>query len=336
VLNNPNDTMFNQLLGINNGNVIVGYLGDGNLVHNNGYVLVPETHYSIDNFTNVTGCTAPPEMLFPALPCPTQTQAIGISSATGLAGQTPFPDIVGFYTDAAGATHGFVDSVGVQSTIDDPMGVKGVNGITAQVQNLLGVNNALRAVGFWTDAAGNEHGFVAEITTTTTPVSARYTEFPPAKVNNDLGLMGKNAAMATQTSGINNNNTVCGFYTDGNDINHGFEVVFNTRNHTFNRTLPLIPNANQIPNVKSLSPLGCNDRGGVVGFFTANDNTVHGFVFDGNDWHQYDAFESVQTPPAFNVMGTTINGINNAGAVVGFFADAMGNVNGFVDFAPVP
>jgi len=141
--------------------------------------------------------------------------------------------------------------------------------------------------------------------------------------------------MATQTSGINNNNTVCGFYTDGNDINHGFEVAFNTGNHTFNRTLPLIPNANQIPNVKSLSPLGCNDRGGVVGFFTANDNTVHGFVFDGADWHQYDAAGSVQTPPAFNVMGTTINGINNAGAVVGFFADAMGNVNGFVDFAPV-
>jgi len=336
MLNNPNDTMFNQLLGINNGNVIVGYLGDGNLVHNNGYVLVPATHYSIDNFTNVAGCTAMPEMLFPKPPCPTQTQAIGISSATALAGQTPFPDIVGFYTDAAGATHGFVDSVGVQSTIDDPMGVKGVNGITTQVQNLLGVNNALRAAGFWTDAAGNENGFVAEINTTTTPVAARYTEFPPAKVNNDLGLMGKNAAMATQNSGINNNNTVCGFYTDGNDINHGFEVVFNTKNHTFNRTLPLIPNANQIPNVKSLSPLGCNDRGGVVGFFTANDNTVHGFVFDGNDWHQYDAAGSVQTPALGNVMGTTINGINNAGAVVGFFADAMGNVNGFVDFAPVP
>jgi hypothetical protein len=29
VLNNPNDPMFNQLLGINNGNVIVGYFGDG-------------------------------------------------------------------------------------------------------------------------------------------------------------------------------------------------------------------------------------------------------------------------------------------------------------------
>jgi hypothetical protein len=342
VLNNPNDPMFNQLLGINNGNVIVGYLGDGNAIRNNGYVLVPGNHYSIDNFTNVAGCTAPPSMLFPPSPCPTQTQAIGINEASGLAGATPFADIVGFYTDAAGATHGFVDSIGVQSTIDDPMGVKGAG----TLQNLLGINNALRAVGFWTDAAGNENGFVAEINTTVTPVEARYIEFPPAKVTGDLGLTGTNAAMATQTSGINNHaglNLVCGFYTDSNvnnpnapggPFNHGFEVFFNTATHSFTGTLPLTANPAQIPNVQSLSPLGCNDNGAVVGFFTAKDNTVHGFVFDGTDWHQYDAAGSSQTP-AFKVMGTTINGINNAGTVVGFFSDGE-NVNGFVDFAPVP
>ena len=324
VLNNPNDPMFNQLLGINNGNVIVGYLGDGMAIANNGYVLVPANHYSINNFTAVAGCTttqAPqgPSTLFPKPPCPPQTQAIGINEASGLAGATPFADMVGFYTDIAGATHGFVDSVGVQSTIDDPAGLP--PNVTTPVQNLLGINNALRAAGFWTDNAGHEQGFVAEINTRTTPVAARFTEFTPAKVNADLGLMmSPNTAVATQTSDIANGtgtNLVCGFYTDGNDINHGFEVFFNTGNHTFNRTIPLNVNATQIPNVKSLSPLGCNDHGAVVGFFTANDNTVHGFVFDGTDWHQYDAAGSSQMP-AFNVMGTTINGINNAGAVVGF------------------
>jgi hypothetical protein len=343
VLNNQTDPMFNQLLGINGGNIIVGYFGDGMAVHNNGYVLVPANHYSIDNFTNVAGCTAMPSTPFPPLPCPTQTQAIGLNEASGLAGATPFPDIVGFYTDAAGATHGFVDSVGVQSTIDDPMGVKGVNGITTQAQNLLGINNALRAAGFWTDAANNENGFVAEINTTTTPVAARFTEFPPARVNGDLGLIGKNAAMATQTSDIANGagtNLVCGFYTDGNQppINHGFEVFFNTGNHTFNRTILLIPNSkaatNPLPAVKSLSPFGCNDHGAIVGSYVADDGTMHGFVFDGLDWHNYDAAGSSQTQ-AFGVAGTVINGINNAGAVVGFFSDGM-NVNGFVDFAPVP
>src|SRR5437762_13222692 len=101
VLNNPNDPMFNQLLGINNGNVIVGYFGDGMAIANNGYVLVPPNHYSADftllNFTLPNGGGTA-----------SQIQAIGINQNSALAGQTPFPDIVGFYTDkATGFTHGF-------------------------------------------------------------------------------------------------------------------------------------------------------------------------------------------------------------------------------------
>jgi hypothetical protein len=331
VLNNPTDPMFNQLLGINNGRVIVGYFGDGMAVKNNGYVLVPPNHYSVENFIAVAGCTNPP-----APPCPPQTQAIGINENSALVGATPFPDIVGFYTDIAGVTHGFLDSFdpaqmqGVQSTIDDPAGLP--PNVTTPVQNLLGINNDLRAAGFWTDNAGHEHGFVAEINTQTTPPSSRFIELTPAKVSADLGV----AAVATQTSGINNhpnNNLVCGFWTDANDNNHGFEVFFNPATHAFNTVLPLTANPAQIPNVKSLSPLGCNDNGAVVGFYTANNNTVHGFVFDGTDWHRYDAAGSSQNA-AFGVMGTTINGINNHGNVVGFFSDGA-NVNGFVDFAPV-
>ena len=44
VLNNPDDPAFNQLLGINHGRVIVGYFGDGAVIRNNGYVLVPKNH----------------------------------------------------------------------------------------------------------------------------------------------------------------------------------------------------------------------------------------------------------------------------------------------------
>jgi hypothetical protein len=60
---------------------------------------------------------------------------------------------------------------------------------------------------------------------------------------------------------------------------------------------------------------------------------VHGFVFDGKNWHRYNAAGSSQQA-AFGVKGTFINGINKAGAIVGFFSDGE-NVNGFVDFAPV-
>ncbi|HEV7911984.1 MAG TPA: hypothetical protein VGP28_13085 [Methylocella sp.] len=49
-LNNPGDPNFNQLLGISDNKIIAGYFGDGTVVVNNGYVLVPNTHYSVENF----------------------------------------------------------------------------------------------------------------------------------------------------------------------------------------------------------------------------------------------------------------------------------------------
>ena len=105
VLNNPGDPAFNQLLGINDGRVIVGYFGDGTVIANNGYVLVPKNHYSVENFTNL-----------PSGDFASQTQAIGINTRR-------FPDIVGFYTDnATGFTHGFLDSNGVQITARRPGG----------------------------------------------------------------------------------------------------------------------------------------------------------------------------------------------------------------------
>ena len=86
VLNNPGDPAFNQLLGINDGRVIVGYFGDGTVIANNGYVLVPSNHYSAENFTNLpNGDTA------------SQTQAIGINENRCPNNVCSFPDIVGFY-----------------------------------------------------------------------------------------------------------------------------------------------------------------------------------------------------------------------------------------------
>jgi hypothetical protein len=118
VLNNPGDPNFNQLLGINNGRVIVGYFGDGTVIANNGYVVVPANHYSVENFTNL-----------PSPDVASQTQATGINTKR-------FPDIVGFYTDSAtGFTHGFLDSNGVQSPIDDPAGSP--PNVTTPVQSLL-------------------------------------------------------------------------------------------------------------------------------------------------------------------------------------------------------
>jgi hypothetical protein len=320
VLNNPGDPMFNQLLGINNGDVIVGYYGDGMLIPNNGYVLVPRNHYSVENFTNLpNGDTA------------SQTQAIGVNENRCVDTVCSFPDIVGFYTDkATGFTHGFLDSNGVQSPIDDPLGSP--PHVTTPVQNLLGINNARTAAGFWTDNAGHEHGFLVEINAQT-PGSSTFIEIPPTTVNKN--------AVASQASGIGNANPlnpgvnfVCGFWTDANDNNHGFVVFFDPATGKFTSAFTeIVP---KIPGVtaKSTSPLGCNEKSQVVGSFIDTKGNTHGFIFDMQDWHLYDALGSSQTP-AFGVAGTFINGVNIDGSIVGFFSDGI-NVNGFVDFVPVP
>lgn len=296
VLDNPRDPNFNQLLGINDGRIIVGYFGDGTIVPNNGYVLVPPNHYSVENFINL-----------PSGDFASQTQAIGINNRE-------FPDIVGFYTDnATGFTHGFLDANGVQSPVDDPAGSQ--PNITTPVQNLLGINDFGKAAGFWTDNNAHEHGFVVELDFQS-PSNSKFIEIPTSTFP---------GAVATQASDITDRDDVCGFWTDANGNNHGFSghlgqhevFTLNVRIHGMTAT--------------STSPFGCNDHGEIVGSFTDTNGNVHGFRFEDGRFFQFDAQGSSQTA-AFGVMGTFINGVNDRGDIVGFFSDGA-KVNGFVNFA---
>jgi len=219
-LNNPGDPNFNQLLGINDHEIIAGYFGDGTAVPNNGYVLVPNTHYSVENFagTPPTGHTI------------AQTQAIGINNKH-------VPVIVGFWQDSTGLQFGWEDVKGVFTTILDPSpAAVGFN------QNLLGVNDLNEAAGFWTDSAGHEHGFVVNLVST--PPS--FTEIPPALFN---------GAVATQASGINDNNQVCGFWADANGIDHGFFGPLGGTLHSFDVRIE-----NKGPLAKSTQALGCSNK----------------------------------------------------------------------------
>jgi len=291
-LDNPTDLAFNQLLGINNHRIIVGYYGDGNLVANVGYSLLPPTHYAIENFKAL-----------PSGQTVAQLQSIGINNQS-------HPAIVGFVTGSDGNTHGFIDVDGVQALVDDPKGVlKGA----PSTQNLLGINDLGQAAGFYLDANGNSHGFIAGFGWDKNhhlTQGFREVDFP--------------GATATQASGVNNNDEVCGFYTL-NGVNHGFYGPigrFQTVDVKINGM-----------NVTGTMILGCNNQRQFVGVYTAQNGsttTTHGFIFDGQKFVNYDAKGSSQTA-AFNVQGTTINGINDNGDVVGFFSDGA-NVNGFVKY----
>jgi probable HAF family extracellular repeat protein len=295
-LDNHGDLNFNQLLGINNKRIIAGYFGDGAVVPNNGYVLVPKNHYAPDNFTHL-----------PAGDTASQTQAIGINDKS-------FPDIVGFYTDnATGFTHGFLDSNGVQTAVDDPAGLP--PNVGTPVQNLLAINDFGKAAGFWTDAKGHEHGYVVQLNTAHLG-SSKFTEISPQEFKSD--------ALATQASDITDNDNVCGFWTDAAGNNHGF---FGHLGHRLNSFKVTIRGATAV----STSPFGCNNEGEIVGSFTDAAGAVHGFIWSNGRFSQFDAPGSSQTA-AFGVSGTFINGINDRGDIVGFYSDGT-KVHGFARLA---
>lgn len=116
---------FNQLLGLNDSNIAVGFYNDaaGNA---HGY----EYSVSTKSFTAVT-----------------LLASFGAVSVTTTAINNG-GWIAGFYTDAAGVTHGFLDESGTFTSLDDPSG----NGTNT---SFFGLNNKGEVVGSFVNANGN-------------------------------------------------------------------------------------------------------------------------------------------------------------------------------------
>ncbi len=163
----------NQLLGINDNNIAVGFYNDAaNTAHAYAYAIAAATFTPItvasatattatginDNslvsgfFTNGAGNTlgflenlnGTGLTTFEA-PGSTNTMFLGVNGSG---------EAVGVYTDAAGLTHGLTFSAGVFTSIDDPFGI----GTTT----INGVNDHGQLVGFYTDGQGNVDGLLAD------------------------------------------------------------------------------------------------------------------------------------------------------------------------------
>jgi hypothetical protein len=147
-------TVFNQALGINDGNTTVGYSSAADPAGMTG-----QTAYSQSGgvFKNIN----------PLLPANDNSQAVGINNAD---------NIVGFYMPSPTTSIGFLDMGGMISTLD-PFG--------STFTQALGISNSGEVVGFYTDASG-QHGY--------TDIGGHFTSFDPTgSVNttingvNDLG-----------------------------------------------------------------------------------------------------------------------------------------------------
>ncbi len=271
-VDNNRDVTFNQLLGINDLGVIAGYFGSGAASHpNQGYQLLPpyqQGRYVNENF-----------------PGSLQTQVTGLNNR----GVT-----VGFWSSMNNANltndnHGFVDVNGHFRTADFPTGAAA----SPPVDQLLGVNDSDVAVGFWTDANGDNHGYEYDIN------HGRFRSVTQPGIT------------SLTATAINNRGDVAGFFANGAN-SEGFLKT----GHSF---IDLAGPSGAV----SVQPLGVNSRDEVVGFYTDAAGNDHGFT-----WTPAAGYRTVDDPHGLGT--TTINGVNDLGTLVGFYVDAAGNTDGFV------
>lgn len=281
IVNDPNgltDTPpFIQLLGINNAGTIVGYTGMGTPNPNRGITLtLPNSFTSLNPNINVT-CTT----------C--QVQVFGITNA----GTTTD----GFFTDAGGITHGFIDvGNGPTATVVD-----GPPGTTPANTQLLGLDHTGgEAAGFFTNGAGLTQAFI--------DVAGASSALP-------FGANGPVATDNNMATGVNDAGMVVGFDMPSATTSNGFLLSAGVYH--------LI----QFPGSVFTQPLGLNDNGEVVGTYTDSGGTMHGFTYMNGNYVSFDA------PGALNM--TTANGVNDQGDIVGFFMNANEATVGF-EAVPTP
>jgi hypothetical protein len=277
-VDNARDLTFNQLLGVNNEGVIAGYFGSGAQNHpNKGYVL-SHGAYRNENF-----------------PGSVQTQVTGLNDH----GVT-----VGFWSkmntaSMANDNFGFFSVGGKFYSVNFPTG----NNASPPVDQLLGVNDHDVAVGFYTNAQGNNRGYEYNISTRT---------FTRVLVP---GAPGGEAGPSLTSAAINNYGDVAGFYAKTSSQTDAF-----LRRHDGQFITLAVPGASMT------QAFGVNDHDEVVGAYTVGTGstaTMHGFT-----WRPGHGFTTVDDP--HGVGTTTINGVNDRGVLVGFYTDSAGNTDGMI------
>lgn len=276
-LNDRRDLTFNQLLGINNEGAIAGYFGSGAAGHpNKGYVL--RAPFAQRNFGNEN------------FPGSVQTQVTGLNDN----GVT-----VGFWSrqntaSMANANFAFYAVSGKFFSVNFSTGTPS----QPPVDQLLGVNDHNVAVGFFTNAIGQDRGYTYNIHTKA---------FARVRVPGAAGL-----GPSLSANAINNAGDVAGFYNKTPSQVDAFLKLHSGRFVTI-----------AFPGASMTQAFGVNDSDEVVGTYTVgsgNSAVTHGFTWLGG------RFVSVDIGGA---SSTTVNGVNNEGDLVGFFTDAKGNTDGF-------
>jgi len=253
---------------------------------------------------------------------------------------SPFTQLLGINNNLVIAGyHNFFNNQGF--TLNLPRQFTTENYPNSMMTQVIGINNSNTTSGFYVDQNGVTHGFYHTSNGTFTNVDYPDTAFNQLLSQNDLqqaagyySLSPDNttpdfpyvydevggvfeviyipgAVGGAQATGINNSQQKCGFFIDSNMVNHGWLlnggvfVQLDAPGSTFTQAL------------------GLNNTGSVVGDYMDGAGLTHGFVYTISNGQ----FVTIDNP---NGVGTTIvNGINDAGDLVGFYGTAPIN-SGFL------
>jgi hypothetical protein len=256
------------------------------------------------------------------------------AAATRLVGLNDHFDIVGNYTLPGGVRHAMLFSKG-QFTALDPDGILGTHTSAANQ-----ISNRGHISGWYIDEAGR-HGYVLR--------------------DGVIETINYPGADFTQVNGVTDNDTVIGHFRGSDGNFHGFVL----KEGTFTQidfpgatdTFPFYMNARgdiagewdpsitvaghgflftkhgewisfDAPGAPENSTLaiGVNDHEEVLGEFFQADGLPRIFIVNGRHLDSPDAFHFIEAPWPASFPET----MNNRGAFVGIYSDAVGGIHGFI------
>jgi probable HAF family extracellular repeat protein len=199
----------------------------------------------------------------------------------------------GFWVNALGTNLGFIESSGVFTSYADPHTPSGAG----SVNQILGINDSGIAVGFYNNKKGNSVSY------TLNQATGVFTMIPRQGVS-------------TVATGINDAGAVVGFSkaTDGT-----FSSFLLASGHVTRF---------QFPGGSDTMAFGINAKDQIVGSYLDGSDVMHGFLLNHPTGPKHPQWRSIDDP---NGVGSTlVNGLNDAGDLVGFYTDSAGNTDGML------
>ena len=247
---------------------------------------------------------------------------------------------VGVYFDASGSAHAIFFNGHTLSALD-PNGVVGQN-----VSYAFSINNRDQIAGTYSDASGAFHGYIyhsGQVTTLDYPGGFNTQAYGVNDIGDVIGIFNDAdqnihcfllrhgvytladlpGGTLTIPLSVNDWGEVVGEFADvAGTTGHGYLEILRTGKFvTYND--PAAP-------ANSTFFISINNLNQILGQWVDSNNLFHNFLLTGKKLKDF------SLPASFGAVNTSAQTINDAGEIVGWYADAQGVQHGFTAVRPLP